>query len=245
MSYSLFISDLHLDAARPEHVAALQALLEEHAGQAEALYVLGDLFETWIGDDDDTEFNQRVISLFRTFSDRGSKLFFMHGNRDFLLGERFAEQTGGTLLPEGTVIDLYGTPTLLLHGDSLCTADEKYQQFRAMVRTPAWQQDLFSKSLEERRAIAQGMRMQSQQNNANKADNIMDVTPEEVARVMDEAGVSDLIHGHTHRPNVHQVKLSSGFGTRWVLGDWTSTGWLIRASADDIELTSFDIATTR
>lgn len=245
MSYSLFISDLHLDAARPEHVAALQALLEAHAGQAEALYVLGDLFETWIGDDDDTGFNQRVIGLFRTFSDRGSKLFFMHGNRDFLLGERFAEQTGGTLLPEGTVIDLYGTPTLLLHGDSLCTADEKYQQFRALVRTPAWQQDLFSKSLEERRAIAQGLRMQSQQNNANKADNIMDVTPEEVARVMEEAGVSDLIHGHTHRPNVHQVQLSSGFGTRWVLGDWSNTGWLIRASADDIELTSFDIPTTR
>ena len=115
MSYSLFISDLHLEASRPEHVAALQALLEEHAGQAEALYVLGDLFETWIGDDDDTEFNQRVIDLFRAFSDRGSKLYFMHGNRDFLLGERFAEQTGGTLLPEGTVVDLYGTPTLLLH----------------------------------------------------------------------------------------------------------------------------------
>lgn len=241
MSYSLFISDLHLEASRPEHVAALQALLEEHAGQAEALYVLGDLFETWIGDDDDTEFNQRVIALFRAFSDRGSKLCFMHGNRDFLLGEQFARQAGGTLLPEGTVIDLYGTPTLLLHGDSLCTADEKYQQFRAMVRTPAWQQDLLSKSLEDRRAIAQGMRMQSQQNNANKADNIMDVTPEEVARVMDEAGVSDLIHGHTHRPNVHQVQLSSGFGTRWVLGDWSNTGWLIRASADDIELTSFDI----
>src|SRR5690606_7778770 len=140
MSYSLFISDLHLDAARPEHVAALQALLEEHAGEAEALYVLGDLFEAWIGDDDDSDFNRNVIALFRAFSERGSKLYFMHGNRDFLLGERFAEQTGGTLLPEGTVIDLYGTPTLLLHGDSLCTADEKYQQFRALVRTPAWQQ---------------------------------------------------------------------------------------------------------
>ena len=240
MSYSLFISDLHLDASRPHHLAALEALLDEHAGKADALYVLGDLFEAWIGDDDDSDFNLRAIAAFRQFSSR-SKLFFVHGNRDFLLGERFAEATGGEILAEGTVVDLYGTPTLLMHGDSLCTADEKYQQFRAMVRQSAWQQEMLAKPLAERRTIADGMRMQSQQNNENKAENIMDVSEDEVVRVMDEAGVRDLIHGHTHRPNVHQVKLADSVGTRWVLGDWGDSGWLIRASEDDLELTSFEI----
>ena len=242
MSYSIFISDLHLDASRPHHLAALTELLAEHAGNADALYVLGDLFETWIGDDDDSEFNLRAIDTFKAFADSGSKLFFMHGNRDFLLGNDFEKATGGTLLSEGTVVDLYGNPTLLMHGDSLCTSDEKYQQFRAMVRQTAWQQDMLSKPLEMRRAIAQGMRMQSQQNNENKAENIMDVTPEEVVRVMEEAGVNDLIHGHTHRPNVHHVALKNGDGTRWVLGDWGNSGWLIRASDGDMELNSFDIA---
>jgi len=241
MPYSLFISDLHLDASRPHHLVALEALLDEHGGKCDALYILGDLFETWIGDDDDADFNLSVIRLLNTFSQSGSKLYFMHGNRDFLLGDAFAAATGGMIIPEGTVVDLYGTPALLLHGDCLCTGDEKYQQFRAMVRQPAWQQDLLAKSLEERRAIAQGMRMQSQQNNANKAENIMDVTESEVANVMREAQVKDLIHGHTHRPNVHQVALGDDVGTRWVLGDWGTTGWLIRASEDDIELTSFEI----
>ena len=242
MSYTLFISDLHLDTSRPHHLVALEALLDTHAGKCDALYVLGDLFETWIGDDDDTDFNLSATSLFRTFSSSGSKLYFMHGNRDFLLGRQFASDAGGQLINEGTVIDLYGTPVLLMHGDSLCTRDEKYQQFRAMVRTDAWQQDILSKTLAERRIIAQGIRAQSMQGNANKAENIMDVTDTEVARVMNEAGVRDLIHGHTHRPNVHQVELSEGVGTRWVLGDWNDTGWLIRAGEDDIELTSFEIA---
>jgi UDP-2,3-diacylglucosamine hydrolase len=242
MSYTLFISDLHLDESRPQHLAALEQLLEEHRGVADVLYILGDLFETWIGDDNDTAFNLRAVAAFKAFTEAGSKLFFMHGNRDFLLGEDFAHQAGGALIAEGTVVDLYGTQALLMHGDSLCTGDEKYQQFRAMVRQPAWQQGILAKSLAERRAIADGMRMQSQQNNENKADNIMDVTPEEVVRVMEEAGVNDLIHGHTHRPNVHSVQLADRMGTRWVLGDWGNSAWLIRASKDDIELTSFDIA---
>lgn len=242
MSYTLFISDLHLDESRPQHLVALEQLMKEHGGVVDALYILGDLFETWVGDDNDSDFNLRAVAAFKAFSGAGSKLFFMHGNRDFLLGEDFARQTGGALIAEGTVVDLYGTQALLMHGDSLCTGDEKYQQFRAMVRQPAWQQGILAKSLAERRAIADGMRMQSQQNNENKADNIMDVTPEEVVRVMEEAGVNDLIHGHTHRPNVHSVQLADRMGTRWVLGDWNSSAWLIRASKDDIELTCFDIA---
>ncbi|MCE7508610.1 UDP-2,3-diacylglucosamine diphosphatase [Alloalcanivorax xenomutans] len=242
MSYTLFISDLHLDPARPEHLAALERLLEEHAGKTDALYVLGDLFEAWIGDDDDAPFNRQAIDAFRRFSDAGSALYFMHGNRDFLLGEQFAAQCGGQLLDEGTVVDLYGTRALLMHGDSLCTLDTAYQQFRALARNPQWQQAMLAKPLEERRAIAQGMRMQSQGNNANKAENIMDVTPEEVVRVMNEAGVKHLIHGHTHRPAVHEVPLSGGTGTRWVLGDWGDLSWWIIADDQGLRLESKGIS---
>lgn len=242
MTYTLFISDLHLDAARPEHLTALKQLLARHKGRCDALYVLGDLFETWIGDDDDTEFNLAAIKAFRDFSDGGSALFFMHGNRDFLLGRAFAEAAGGRLLDEGTVVDLYGTPVLLMHGDSLCTQDEKYMAFRAQVRDPAWQTEMLAKPLEQRRMIAQMMRMQSMQNNANKAQNIMDVTPEEVVRVMEQAGVLHLIHGHTHRPAVHDVPLADGSGKRWVLGDWGTSGWQIVADQEKgLRLESFAI----
>ena len=242
MSYTLFISDLHLDPARPEHLDALKKLLAEHAGKADALYVLGDLFEAWIGDDDDTPFNLDAIAAFRQFSDSGSKLYFMHGNRDFMLGNDFAAACGGTLLDEGTVVDLYGTAVILMHGDSLCTLDTAYQQFRTMARNPQWQQGMLAKPLEERRMIAQGMRMQSQGNNANKAENIMDVTPEEVVREMQEAGVKHLIHGHTHRPNAHDVTLPDGTGKRWVLGDWGEQGWqIIVDSEDGMRLESFEI----
>lgn len=241
MNYSLLISDLHLDPDRPEHLAGLETLLANHAGKADRLYVLGDLFEAWIGDDDDSPFNRQAIDAFRRFSDAGSELFFMHGNRDFLLGEKFAADCGGTLLDEGTVVDLYGTRALLMHGDSLCTEDHAYQQFRAMARNPQWQQGMLAKPLEERRALAQGMRMQSQGNNANKPENIMDVTLAEVVRVMEEAGVHHLIHGHTHRPATHDVPLQDGTGTRWVLGDWGELGWWIIADSDGLRLESWEI----
>lgn len=239
MSYSLFISDLHLDPSRPEHLQALATLLDEHAGRADVLYVLGDLFEAWIGDDDDSEFNVSAEQVFKRFSSAGSKLYFMHGNRDFMLGKEFAQRCGGELLAEYSVVDLYGRPTLLLHGDSLCIEDEKYQQFRTMVRNEAWQQDMLAKTLQERRMIAQFMRMQSQQGNSNKADNIMDVTPAEVIRALDQAGVRDMIHGHTHRPAVHDAVSASGAGKRYVLGDWGDYGWLIRADVNGNELTRF------
>jgi UDP-2,3-diacylglucosamine hydrolase len=242
MTYSLLISDLHLDPARPEHLAALETLLDNHAGKADRLYVLGDLFEAWIGDDDDSPFNRQAIDAFRRFSDAGSELFFMHGNRDFLLGDKFADDCGGALLDEGTVADLYGTRALLMHGDSLCTEDHAYQQFRAMARDPQWQQGMLTKPLEERRALAQGMRMQSQGNNANKPENIMDVTPAEVVRVMEDAGVRHLIHGHTHRPAVHDVALKDGTGTRWVLGDWGALGWWIVADSDGLRLENWEIS---
>lgn len=242
MNRSLLISDLHLDPVRPGHLDALERLLTEQAGQAERLYVLGDLFEAWVGDDDDSDFNRRVIAAFRAFADAGSELFFMHGNRDFLLGDRFATDCGGALLDEGTVADLHGTRALLMHGDSLCTGDRPYQQFRAMVRDPQWQRMMLAKPLAERRALAQGMRLQSQNNNANKAENIMDVTPDEVVRVMNDAGVRHLIHGHTHRPAVHDIELGNGTtGKRWVLGDWGELGWWMIADESGFRLESWEI----
>ncbi len=242
MSYSLFISDLHLDSERPEHLAALEQLLDNHGGRCDALYVLGDLFEAWIGDDDDAPFNRQAIAAFRTFRNTGSRLYFIRGNRDFMLGERFEADTGGTLLPEGTTEDLYGRRVLLMHGDSLCTEDQAHMDFRRQVLDPAWQKQMLAKPLEERRMMAKMLRMKSMQNNENKPENIMDVTPDEVVRVMEDAGVRDLIHGHTHRPAVHNVPLpSGGVGKRWVLGDWGRLGWWIVADREGLKLESFEI----
>lgn len=243
MSYTLFISDLHLDSERPDHLSALKALLAKHGGRVDALYVLGDLFEVWVGDDDDDPFVREAVGAFRRFSDSGSRLYFMHGNRDFLLGEQFARDTGGELLDEGTVVDLYGRPALLMHGDSLCLSDTEYQAARKMVRDPAWQQMMLAKALAERKAFAAAQREKSRTHQENQAANITDVTPEEVVRVMEQAGVRDLIHGHTHRPDVHDVELRQGPGKRWVLGDWGRQGWQIVADAErGLHLESFRIA---
>lgn len=225
MSYTLFISDLHLDPARPEHLEALGELLEAHAGKADALYVLGDLFEAWIGDDDDTPFNQEAISAFRSFSDNGSQLYFMHGNRDFMLGDDFAAACGGTLLEEGTVVDLYGTRALLMHGDSLCTADVEYQKFRANMRNPQWQQMILQRPLADRQQMARQLREISMAKNQGKAETIMDVTPEEVVKDMEAHGVQRLIHGHTHRPAEHHLQANGQPAKRIVLGDWDTHVW--------------------
>ena len=236
MSYSLFISDLHLDGERPQHVEALGRLLDQHAGKADALYVLGDLFESWVGDDDDSEFNQSIEQLFRRFAEQGSALWLMHGNRDFAIGDEYAARCGGRLLAEYSVVDLYGQQALLLHGDSLCTRDVKYQQFRAMARDPTWQAEMRAKPLAERRMMAQFIRMQSKQNHANRAENIVDVTEEEVVKALEQAGVQCMIHGHTHRPAVHQLDTAQGPATRYVLGDWQDTLWLITADGEGIRL---------
>ena len=242
MASTLFISDLHLDESRPQHLEALADFLRQKAAEAEALYVLGDLFEAWIGDDDDSDFNRQVIALFRGWSDQhGGALFFMHGNRDFVLGEQFTSACGGQLLEEKVVVDLYGRPTLLMHGDSLCTRDEAYMAFRAQARAPQWQQAMLAKPLAERRMIAQQMRMKSAADNANKATNIMDVTPEEVVREMETASVKHLIHGHTHRPAVHDVLLKEGNGKRWVLGDWGSQVWYLVADQGGNRLINYPV----
>jgi UDP-2,3-diacylglucosamine hydrolase len=219
MTRSHFISDLHLSPDLPRVTQGFFSLLEKVRG-ADALYVLGDLFEAWVGDDNLDDYNRRVVEAFRSLSDSGTRLFFTHGNRDFLLGPGFATATGGTLLPDAQKIDVYGESVLVMHGDQLCTRDEKYMAFRAQSRDPAWQQMMLEKPLDQRLMIATLWRMQSKANNANKPENIMDVTPEDVVRVMTEAGVQTLLHGHTHRPCVHDIDVAGKPARRMVLGDW-------------------------
>lgn len=219
MPCTYFISDLHLSPDLPRVSAGFLALLENIRG-ADALYVLGDLFEAWVGDDHRDDYNNHVLAAFRALSDSGTTLYFVHGNRDFLLGQGFAGATGGTLLPESQVIDLYGETVLLMHGDQLCTLDEKFMAFRTQSRDPAWQGAMLANPLEQRLMIAQMWRMQSRANNANKAENIMDVTPAEVERVLRESGAPVLLHGHTHRPQVHELRVDGRAARRVVLGDW-------------------------
>lgn len=219
MSTTYFISDLHLSPDLPRVTAGFQALLTRARG-ADALYVLGDLFEAWVGDDHRDDYNNAVIAGFRALADGGTRLYFVHGNRDFLLGAGFAEATGGTLLPESEVIEVGGEKILVMHGDQLCTRDEKYMAFRAQSRDPAWQAAMLGNALEQRLMIAQMWRMQSKANNANKPENIMDVTLEEVERVLRESGAPTLLHGHTHRPGMHELSVDARPARRVVLGDW-------------------------
>lgn len=236
MSRTLFISDLHLDPARPAVTAALAEFLSTNR-DCDALYILGDIFEAWVGDDDDAPIALEIADLFRSFTASGPSLFLMVGNRDFLLGTTFCASVGARLLQDPSVIDLYGTPTLVMHGDSLCTLDEEYMKFRAMARSEEWQAQLMTSSLEDRRALAAQLRTISKDSGSNKAEDIMDVTPDEVDRVMSEAKVTRMIHGHTHRPARHPVAC----GERIVMGDWESKGWYVEASSDNLELVNFII----
>jgi len=217
---ALFISDLHLDPARPAVTASFLDFLERRARRAAALYILGDLFEAWIGDDDDQALGKTVAAALRTLTDAGVAVSFLHGNRDFLLGQRFAAASGIRLLPESVVIELAGQPVLLLHGDTLCIDDIAYQTFRAKVRNPAWQGQILALPLTQRRALASQLRETSQQATRQKAADITDVNPDEVDRVMRAHGVQRLIHGHTHRPAIHQWLLDDQPATRVVLSDW-------------------------
>jgi UDP-2,3-diacylglucosamine hydrolase len=226
-----FISDLHLDPARPDVTATLAAFLQEHT-DLDALYILGDLFEAWIGDDDDAALATSTAAALRAFSDAGPALYLMQGNRDFMLGRAFCQRAGATLLDDPTVIELYGEPTLLMHGDSLCTADKEYQAFRTQARDPGWQAEMLSRPLPERRALAADLRRISRDAAGNKPEDIVDVSLAEVNRVMAEHTVTRLIHGHTHRPARH----TEAGGVRWVLGDWGETAWVVRADDARIEL---------
>jgi len=236
MPDTLFISDLHLDPERPAITDLFLDFLGTRAVGSEALYILGDLFEAWIGDDDSGTMNDAVCHGLKVCTEAGTPVFVMHGNRDFLLGAAFAERCGCTLLNDPARIELYGTPTLLMHGDLLCTDDTEYMSFRDMVRDPGWQAALLSKPLDERRHMAQEMRASSREQTSGKAESIMDVNAGAVGRVMTEYHVQRLIHGHTHRPAIHDLEIAGQPAQRIVLGDWYEQGSVLVCSPAGCEL---------
>jgi len=238
---TLFISDLHLHPSRPKITSLFLEFLRVEAAEAEALYILGDLFEAWVGDDDDIELAQSVRRALRELSESGVPVFVMRGNRDFLFGPGFAADTGAKLLPDPCVISLYEQPTLLMHGDLLCSDDVKYLAFREQVRDPAWQQRFLAQSLSARHLFAEQARAASQQHQAGlreegALDAITDVNPDTVNDTMTQFGITRLIHGHTHRPAIHSLRCAGRSAQRIVLGDWYEQGSVLRATRDGFEL---------
>ena len=240
----LLISDLHLEEARPELCRAFFDFLQREAANAAALYILGDFFNVWLGDDDDRPLNVAVTSALRACSNRGTAIYLMHGNRDFLLGSGFARASGATLLPEPHLLEHGGQRYLLLHGDVLCTRDEHYMQFRAQVRDARWQQQFLTRPLAERRAFAEQARATSQSMNSNKAADIMDVTQSAVEQSLADHAVTTMIHGHTHRPQVHQFMADGRPCRRIVLGDWGDFGWYVSLDGNGAALHRFALDST-
>lgn len=236
----LFISDLHLEESRPDISAALFDFLDRNHGKADELYILGDLFEVWIGDDSATELSNSVAAALNTFAKAGTMVYLMHGNRDFLLGDEYAANCGATLIHEPCNIDTAIGKVLLMHGDSLCTDDRDYQQFRQLVRSPAWQQEFLAKPLAERQAFADQARNQSKAATADKASAIMDVNQQAVEQCMSLANIKTLIHGHTHRPAVHNLPAQES--QRVVLGDWDSQGWFGEINDAGLTLQAFSFS---
>lgn len=223
---TLFISDLHLCASRPHITDAFLQFISREAKTAKALYILGDLFEYWAGDDDiEDDFNQQIIQGFKALASSGVAIYLMHGNRDFLIAQAFCQAAHIQLINDPTLIDLYGTATLLSHGDALCTDDVTYQQFRSQVRDEKWRVNFLSQPLKVRKAQIEAIRLRSEQEKSSKSATIMDVNAEAVSQLLREHHYPRLlIHGHTHRPNQHQQLVDGNASTRWVLGDWYEQG---------------------
>ena len=229
--HSIFVSDLHLCPTRPAINQTFFGFLRGPAAQAEALYILGDLFEYWAGDDDDDPFNASILSALHALSDSGVALYLMHGNRDFLIGERFTAACGAKLLPDPTLIDLYGTRTLLMHGDTLCTDDVRYLEFRAKVRGPQWQHQFLAQTLDQRQQIIAGLRSENAAEKTLKTEEIMDATPAGIETALRAHGYPRMIHGHTHRPALHQHVVDGRRCERWVLADWYANGSYLTCNA--------------
>ena len=222
--HSIFISDTHLCPTRPAINQVFFDFLRGPAAQAQALYILGDLFEYWAGDDDDDPFNASVLMGLLELADRGVALYLMHGNRDFLIGKRFVSACRAKLLPDATMVDLYGTPTLLMHGDTLCTDDVRYLEFRAKVRSPEWQQQFLAQTLAQRKQVIADLRRENAAEKKLKTEDIMDATAAGIEAALRAHAYPRLIHGHTHRPALHQHLVDGNKCERWVLADWYTSG---------------------
>lgn len=248
--YSLLISDLHLSPSEPALCRAFQAYCQNRATKAEALYILGDLSDAWVGDDDDAETAKLIRSELKKLANSGTQVYLMTGNRDFMMGQQLANDCGLSLLDDPCTVDLYGHQVLLTHGDSYCTDDQEYMAFRQQIQNPMTRQMLMSKSLDERRAIAVQIRAQSKSANATKSEDIMDVNQDAILQAFAEHDITTMIHGHTHRPDSHQypviIKGVETIATRHVLGDWLvqdglTTGWEIRADQQGFTLEQFSL----
>lgn len=242
-----FISDLHLEPKYESITSGFMGFLQKpQAG--DQLYILGDFFNVWIGDDYTNPYIDQIKQALKTKSDEGVEIFFMHGNRDFLIGETFCQQAGCTLLNDPTVVELFGTQYLLMHGDSLCTTDVEYMKVRVMLRDPRWSEQLLKQSIETRLQLAQSARTQSQNKHAERKaaatmeeEAIVDVTLEEVNNELKKHGVTHMIHGHTHRPARHSIDLDGTPAERIVLGDWYKSGWLLKIDESGTELEEFSL----
>jgi UDP-2,3-diacylglucosamine hydrolase len=234
---TLFISDLHLDASRPHITRLFLDFLNHEASQARALYILGDLFEAWIGDDAPDEVSDRVAESLATLHKRGVPCFFIHGNRDFLLGDAYARRAHITLLGDGSIVDVEGQLVLLMHGDTLCTDDEPYQKFRRDTRTATWQRAFLARSVAKRIAFAAQARAESRRYMKSVSDEITDVNTTALSETLRKNLVTRLIHGHTHRPAKHSMTIDGAAAERIVLGDWYEHGSILRIVANRLELT--------
>ena len=230
MPGTLFVSDVHLDPSRPQITRLFLDVLQTYGRNADAVYILGDLFEIWLGDDDDNPAGSAVMEGLGACVASGTPVYLLHGNRDFLIGEQFLARTGCRLLDDPVRIDLYGSSVLLMHGDLLCTDDAEYQAFRPGVRDPRWRQTFLQQPLQARRETAQALRMKSRASVRGKSESIRDVNTDTVIRYMHEHGVRHLIHGHTHRPGIHEFEIAGKPARRMVLGDWYRQGSVLECT---------------
>jgi UDP-2,3-diacylglucosamine hydrolase len=233
---TLFISDLHIDASRPAITEQFLSFLSDEARHAEALYILGDLFESWVGDDAADSAQSAAMAGLRSLTEHGVPCFVMHGNRDFLLAGQFCRMSGARLLPDPLIVTLYGEPVLVMHGDALCTDDRAYQRLRATVRQADWQQQFLALSVASRRALAGAARAGSQAHTAAIEYAITDVNAASVALALRNSGTATLLHGHTHRPAIHALEVDGRPCTRIVLGDWYDQGSVLRWDRNGPEL---------
>lgn len=245
---ALFVSDLHLQAGMPHTTAAFLAFIEHHASHAQQLYLLGDIFEAWAGDDDlDDAYNRSIVDALRRLHASGVTVYWMAGNRDFLTGERFAQAAGAAMLPDPHIVHIAGRTIVLTHGDAWCTDDDAYMQFRAQVRHPAWQKQFLSLSLQERKEIIESLRAGSQEAQRGKSYEIMDVNAAAITELFEKSGTTIMIHGHTHRPARHEQTHDEETRVRYVLSDWDLDhgqprgDWLSVDAAGDIRRCGLDL----